>query len=787
MITPPRVFISYSHDSPAHEAKVLALSDRLRRDGIDAVLDQYESFPPRGWIQWMKDQVRDARFVLVVCTETYRRRWDGEEEIGIGLGAQFEGQTLQQILYDAAGMNERLIPVLLGEGDRQHMPLELRKYSNFVIEGSYEALRRFLRGETKAPALPRREAKPDFRNSIWNVPPRNIFFTGRATQLEAIRKALTQRSAAALSGLGGMGKTQTVIEYAYVYRAEYRVVLWSVADSRDALLSGFAAFAQLLDLPQKDEKDLSVVAAAVRQWLESNSGWLLILDNVDTIEDLLLVRQFAPNAGGHVLITTRLQATGGIAELVELNKMTPDEGARFLLRRARKEAGHASAREISIELDGLPLALDQAGAFIEETPSTLAEYLDLYRKEGAALRARRGKLASDHASVAITFSLAFGKLAKANPAAADVVRGCAFLASDAIPEEIFTQAGKEWGELIEKLVAEPLAWFEAIGEAGRFALIRRDAENKSLYLHRLVQEVVKDEMSIETRRAWGERVVGALGGVFPTVDFPNWSRCERLLPHAKIAALIVENFELGSTAAAYLLHQAASYLDDRAQYAEADPLYLRVLVTYEKTLGPDHPNTAATRNNLAVLYRHLHRDAEAEPLYQRALAIYEKELGPEHRYTAAALNNLAELHRRQERYEEAEHLYGRALAIWEKALGPEHAETATGISNLGSFYWEQGRYADAEPLYRRALAIREIMLGPDYPATAVSLNNLATLCHREARYVEAEPLYQRTLAIYEKALGLEHPNTITTIRNYADLLRKLGRHAEADKLLARLS
>jgi len=785
MITPPRVFISYSHDSPAHEAKVLALADRLRSNGIDAMLDQYESFPPRGWIQWMKDQVRNAQFVLVVCTKTYRRRWDGEEESGVGLGAQFEGQTLQQILYDAAGMNERLIPVLLEEGDRQHIPLELRKYSNFLIEGGYEALRRFLRGETKAPALSLREAKKDYL--IWNVPPRNIFFTGRATQLEDIRKALTQRSAAALSGIGGMGKTQTAIEYAYAYRAEYRVVLWSVADSRDALLSGFAAFAQLLDLPQKDEKDLSVVAAAVRGWLESNSGWLLILDNVDAIEDLRLVRQFAPNAGGHVLITTRLQATGGIAELVELNKMTPDEGARFLLRRAKKQDGLAPAREISIELDGLPLALDQAGAFIEETPSTFAEYLDLYRAEGAALRARRGKLAPDHASVTITFSLAFAKLAEANPAAADVVRGCAFLAPDAIPEEIFTQAGKEWGELIEKLVAEPLAWFEAIGEAGRFALIRRDAENKSLYLHRLVQEVVKDEMSIETRRAWGERVVGALGGVFPTVDFPNWSRCERLLPHAKIAALIVENFELGSTAAAYLLHQAASYLDDRAQYAEADPLYLRVLVTYEKTLGPDHPNTAATLNNLAVLYRHLHRDAEAEPLYQRALAIYEKELGPEHRYTAAALNNLAELHRRQERYEEAEHLYGRALAIWEKALGPEHAETATGISNLGSFYWEQGRYADAEPLYRRALAIREIMLGPDYPATAVSLNNLATLCHREARYVEAEPLYQRTLAIYEKALGLEHPNTITTIRNYADLLRKLGRHAEADKLLTRLS
>src|SRR5277367_5885591 len=106
MMPAPKVFVSYSHDSPAHEAKVLALANRLRSNGIDAVLDQYESFPVRGWIQWMKDQVRDARFVLAVCTETYKRRWDGEEAIGVGLGAQFEGQTFQQILYDAAGVNE---------------------------------------------------------------------------------------------------------------------------------------------------------------------------------------------------------------------------------------------------------------------------------------------------------------------------------------------------------------------------------------------------------------------------------------------------------------------------------------------------------------------------------------------------------------------------------------------------------------------------------------------------------------------------------------------------------
>jgi hypothetical protein len=343
MMASPKVFISYSHDSPAHEAKVLALSNRLRGNGIDAIVDQYEPFPPGGWIQWMKHQVREAQFILVVCTETYRRRWDAGEKAGVGLGATYESGLIQQLLYDAGGVNERFVPVLLGESDGQHLPLELRRYTHFPLytEGGYEGLYRLLTNQPKiqkpirGQPLSVREAKLDFRNLFWNAPPRNPFFTGRATHLETIRKALTQSASAALtqpqaiSGLGGIGKTQTAIEYAHLYRAEYPAVLWSGADSRDALLSGFATFANLLNLPQKGEQDLSIVAAAVRHWLESNSGWLLVLDNV---EDFALVRQFAPvGAEGHLLITTRLRATGEFAEPIELKKMEPEEGALFLL------------------------------------------------------------------------------------------------------------------------------------------------------------------------------------------------------------------------------------------------------------------------------------------------------------------------------------------------------------------------------------------------------------------------------------------------------------------------
>jgi tetratricopeptide (TPR) repeat protein len=793
----PTVFISYSHDSPEHEAKVLALANRLRADGIDAVLDQYESFPPEGWDLWGQRQIQAARFVLVVCTATYRRRFDGEEEPGKGLGAASEAGFIRQLLYNAAGVNEKFVPVLLTDADSAHIPLKLQGYQHFspYTEQGYENLRLHLTGQSRVrkPALPPKQRKPDYL--YWNLPPRNPFFTGRDPYLKRLEHGLARGRVQAISGLGGIGKTQTAIEYAYRHRDQYRAVLWSRADSRDALVSGFGAIASLLDLPEKDEKDANVVAEAVRRWLERQPGWLLILDNV---EDLVgVVKPFLPaNGTGHVLMTTRLQATGAIAQNVELEKMETEEGALFLLRRAKliapdapldaaSEADRRAARELTEEVAGLPLALGQAAAYIEETPSTPAKYLKLYRTEGAALRAQRGKLATEHDSVTITFSLAFAQLEKANQAAADLVRVCAFLAPDAIPEEIFIQGAKELGEPLAQAAGNPLAWDAVVEAAGRYRLIHRNVANDTLNIHRLVQEVLKDGMDAPTRRVWAERVVQALNGVFPHTEFQYWPRCERLIPHAIAAGRLVEDFGLDSVAVARLLNQSGLYLDRRARYGEAEPLYQRALAIYEKALGLDHPSTATTLNNLTLHYDDQGRCAEAEPLCQRALAIREKALGPDHPDTATSLNSLAKLYFNQGRYGEAESLYQRALAIDEKALGPDHPDTATDLNNLAEIYRSQGRYGEAEPLYQRALAIDEKALGPDHPGTATDLNNLAVLYTGQGRYGEAEPLYQRTLVIKEKTLGPDHPWTALSVRNYALFLRKRGRVAEAEKLESR--
>ncbi len=633
----------------------------------------------------------------------------------------------------------------------------------------------------------------------WNVPfLRNPFFTGRGQLLERLHEHLyNARRAAlnqphALTGLGGIGKTQTAIEYAYRYRDEYTAVLWVRADSRETLVADFVALARLLSLPGQEAQNQTLIVEAVKRWLAQNEGWLLILDNAD---ELPLLKDFLPGEGkGHMLLTTRAHATGKIAESLVVEKLELSEGMQLLLRRAKlldsdgpldnaSRTVRAQAQSLAEELDGLPLALDQAGAYIEETGCRVAEYLKLYQRSRSALLKRQSSVSADYPhTVGSTWSLSVRKVEQESLAAADLLRLCAYLAPDAIPEEIITEGAAELGPVLSPIAGDPLLLNEAIQVLRRYSLVRRDPEMKLLNVHRLVQVVLKDSLDRQTQRLWAERVVRAVNAAFPEITFATWSRCEGCLPHAHACAALIDEYHFIFPEAARLLDQAGWYLRERGLGEKAEPLLYQALAIREQKLGPTHPDVAQSLHHLAVVF-YLHgKYVRAEPLYQRALTIREQALGPEHPDTAYTLNHLAWLYQTQGKYGQAEPLYRRALTIQEQALGPTHPIVAESLSSLGVLYYYQGKYEQAESLHQRALAIQEQALGSNHPDVAESLDYLADLYREQGKYEQAEPLYQRALTIEKQALGPDHPITSTTLACLGTLYQIQGRYEQAEPL-----
>ncbi|HET8844368.1 MAG TPA: tetratricopeptide repeat protein [Ktedonobacteraceae bacterium] len=633
--------------------------------------------------------------------------------------------------------------------------------------------------------------------TLHNLPAvRNPYFTGRAEILAELhgqivsgcRVALTQ----AISGLGGIGKTQLALEYVYRYQKAHTHLFWISADSLETLTREFCSLARDLELPEKDENDPSKVVRAVQRWLREYVDWLLILDN---IEDLSLVNKFVP-AGclGAVVLTTRRQVTEPVAQRLELDVLSEDEGVLFLLKRSRNlalqnslanvDAGKIiSARAITLRLGNLPLALDQAGAYIAEVGCSLEDYLSLLTHEQRALLHRRGNVPTDHPqSVAFTFSLAFERVQQHNEAASDLLKLCALLAPDAIPLELFSQGAAYLGEALLSIAATPLMLDHILEVLQNYSLVRRDAASKTLSLHRLIQAVQRDTMTIEEQAAWRQRAVQALSAIFPEVEHKVWQLCERLTPH--VQACIVNSNDLPlSVERVELLRKAADYLRVRAYWQQAEVLYQLAIEMQEQMLRPEHPQIAMLLYRLASVYNAQGNNEQAEPLFLRALHLLEQGYGANCAQMAYPLNNLGNLYREQGKYAQSEVLLVQALHLQEQTHGPEHPLLATPLYNLANLYQEIDHEEQATPLLERALHLLEGAYGSEHPDIAYPLNNLAALYCAQGRYEQAEFTALRALNIRKQAYGPEHPLLAFPLMELADVYRKTHQYKRAEETL----
>jgi len=637
--------------------------------------------------------------------------------------------------------------------------------------------------------------KPTSSDPIFNVPSKNIFFTGREKQIEQLHGVLKLDGAMALSqpqaisGLGGIGKTQTAIEYAYKYKDEYKAVFWVNADSKESIISSFVKIAGLLNLPVKDDKEQELIADSVKHWLGMNSRWLLIFDNAD---DPKLVEKYFPfQSKGHIILTSRAQifANLHIMKPLKMDEMSPDESKQFLLRRTGRndiplnQIETDAIEQLGKELDYFLLALEQAGAFIHEKNPGFNDYLISYRNRGLELL-EETKSDMYPKSIATTWSLNFEQVKQTSNAAIDLLYVSAFLSPYSIPFELIAHGAKELGPALSTSLtdveSDPVSLNKVLEPLSKYSLISLDPVLRTYSIHRMVQAVLKDKMDSDTRRQWTERTIKSVDKAFPDVEFKDWDKCEKMIPHAKFCLELIQKSNFEFQEAARLLNKSGKYLRERALFAEAKHFFEKALEIRKKTLMKDHPDLAVTYNDFASLYRSQGKYTEAEEFYNYALDIRKKILVKDHPDLAVTYNNFAILYRSQGKYTEAGNYCNTALNIMKKILGKDHPNLAVTLYNLGSIYQDQGKYKEAEDYYNIALMIQKKVIGEDHPNSAVTLNNLGTIYYDQRKYKEAEDYYNTALKIQRKLLGEDHPELGTTLNNLGLLYYKKSKYKEAE-------
>jgi hypothetical protein len=539
---------------------------QLESAGYSTVLQAWDFVPGSDWVYQMQRATVAARRTIAVLSSAYLKSVYGGAEWRVAFA------------NDPTGEQALLLPVRVEEVQPPGLLLT-RAYVDLVGLSRQTARTRLLEG-VRPPGRPHQEPPfpgsqprqlavtgqeprfPGLGSQITNLPARNRNFVGRAELLETLQRRLRARSgvavtqAKAIHGLGGVGKTQLVLEYAHWHAAEYELMWWIPAQRTTAVVAALAALARQLGIQEQADQDRMVDELFGE--LRRRARWMLIYDNAEAPERLSPL--LPPGGDGHVLITSRYPAWGRVAEPLPLDVLRRHESVAFLRRRT---GSHEESTATLAELLGdLPLALEEAAAYIEETQVGLTEYLRLARERAVELF---GLPIADERRVATAWSMSLDRVRAQSPAAGALLDLCAFLAPEDIPRDLPRRNPERLPPPLAQATRDPLAYNEAVRALSRYSLAT--VTPTALGVHLLVQVVVRSRLGPEGERRWAEMAVGLLYETFPdrSWEATAWRSCQRLLPHVLAATEHAKRLRVAGEETAWLLDRAAAYLRGRGQ------------------------------------------------------------------------------------------------------------------------------------------------------------------------------------------------------------------------------
>jgi tetratricopeptide (TPR) repeat protein len=603
--------------------------------------------------------------------------------------------------------------------------------------------------------------------------------------------------------LNAYRKSQIAIEHAYRVREHnpQTAVFWIHASTKIRFEQAYQEMAARLELPGRDNPKVNVLRL-VYNWLssEANGQWLMILDNVDDgsvffggndairgvsshdqAADLQPpLETFLPQSpNGSILITSR-NSTAAINLIDTFGKLIPvepmeeaDSVELFKTKILRDKSSESDLKELAQALEGIPLAITHAAAYIRSRPRvTVSVYLRLFRESEVnqvnllnndEMKDLRRDYSIRHAVIR-TWQISFNQIQQTKTEAADLLALMSMFDRQGIPERL----------LLNNM--DQLQFEDTMALLINFSLVREQAGGSAFEMHRLVQLSTRKWVELNRQlERWRSEAIKVIARLFPSGEYETWSDCQILLPHAReiMSSGVTDQQDLLSLASVntnlgwfYML---------KGNLIRAEPILQEAIMVREKGLGANHPHTLASVSNLASVLESQGRYKEAESMNRRALKGSEEELGANHPATLASVINLASMLERRGRYEEAELMNRRALEGYKKELGANHPATLTSVSKLASVLESQGRYEEAESMSRRALEGNEKELGANHPATLTSVSKLVLVLLSQGRYEEAESMNRRALEGYKKELGAIHPATLAS-SNIALVLENQGRY-----------
>jgi Tetratricopeptide repeat/NB-ARC domain len=627
--------------------------------------------------------------------------------------------------------------------------------------------------------------------SVWGkVPQRNRNFTGREELLADLRAGIAGRVTAvvpqphALHGLGGVGKTQMAVEYVYRYRHTYDVVWWIPSDQPYLVKTALADLAPHLGLPPVAVSGIEDSARDVLDALrrgEPYDNWLLVFDNADQPEDLF---DTIPQDPGHVLITSRNHRWASLVDAVSVDVFHREESVEFLAKRVRNAITGDDAAQLSEQLGDLPLALEQAGALLFERGMTASEYMEQLADRTSQLLSQ-GRPIEYPVPMTAAWSVSVANLSESLPEAVELLRVFAFFGSEPIPRETISKAPEGLGPELAGLIADTIRLGRAVGELGRYALARLDIPARTVQVHRLVQKLIQDELSLEEQQRIQHEVhllLAAYEAGDPD-DTANWPKYKNLLAH--LAPAKVSDCQVAEVRAFAI--RMLRYLTGSGDYRTAQAVANDFTQKWSAESGPEHPDVVRMRLEQTNTMRELGNYGEAAELNKEVLATAEKVLGPDDdvtlwslRGSAADMRALGDFRGALERDEEA-------LRRYEERYGSSHVGTLRAVSNLALDYGLISDYKRARELHDRSYSGWQGQGTNQVKASMLNaLNGLARAVRLSGDYSEACDLGEDAYAIGLEALGAEHNWTLRTGKDLSIALRRHGEFERAEELAAQV-